>query len=273
MEMPNSRKPIDFAFLDSGTGGLPYLFHLQKKSPHSSSIYLADSAHFPYGTKTPAQIIECANKAVSLILKNFSPRAVVIACNTISVTALNSLRANFSEVQFVGTVPAIKLAASTTRNKKIGLLATSATVKNQYIKNLQKEFANDCEIFFRGDDNLVSFAEKHFFTSTSEQKIQAVLPAIEFFRACGCDTIILGCTHFLHLHQEFQKICVPDINVVDSREGVANQALRIAGCNTNSATSKISSTVFVSDFYSDTEQSSYNFLCQKLQLSFGGMLK
>lgn len=278
---------IDFAFLDSGTGGIPYLLHLQKKSHESKCVYLADSANFPYGIKSREEIISCATDACKKILQHFSPRAIVIACNTISVTALSALRQKFSNVPIVGTVPAIKLAATVTRNKKIGLLATSATVQNDYIENLERDFASDCEIVCRGDDDLVSFIEHKFFDATEKEKCDAVSPAIEFFCSKNCDTVILGCTHFLHLAEIFQKVAGENIKIVDSREGVANQALRVINneqCGMSNAELAMNgeqlsiinsqlSTVYVSGFTKDSDESEYNLLCERLGLKFGGILE
>lgn len=286
-EFASANSRIDFAFLDSGTGGVPYLLHLQKKSPESKCVYLADSANFPYGTKSCEEIISCATEACAKIIHNFSPRAIVIACNTISVTALSALREKMPDVPIVGTVPAIKLAATVTRNKKIGLLATSATVQNDYIENLERDFASDCDIICRGDDDLVSFIEHKFFDATEKEKCDAVSPAIEFFRKKNCDTIVLGCTHFLHLSDVFATVAGSDIQIVDSREGVANQALRVINneqCGMSNAELAMNgeqlsiinsqlSTVYVSGFTKDSDKSEYNLLCKRLGLKFGGLLE
>ena len=151
---------IDFAFLDSGTGGIPYMLSLKEKSPESRCVYLGDTVHFPYGEKSEEEVTLCASESIEKILDLWNPRIVVIACNTISVTALNQLRERFPDVPIVGTVPAIKLAAKVTKNKKIGLLATNATVKHPYCKKLVSDFASGCEVFNRGDPDLISFIEQ-----------------------------------------------------------------------------------------------------------------
>ncbi|MBP5748108.1 MAG: glutamate racemase, partial [Treponema sp.] len=121
--MNTSTRPyIDFAFLDSGTGGIPYMLELKEKSPESRCIYLGDTLHFPYGEKSSGQILACASSAVKLIVEKWNPRAIVVACNTISVTTLPELRTAFPSLPIVGTVPAIRLAARVTKNKRIGLL-------------------------------------------------------------------------------------------------------------------------------------------------------
>src|SRR5574344_424067 len=153
---------IDFAFLDSGTGGLPYLKCLKEKSPNSCCIYVGDTKNFPYGEKTKDQIIENSANCIKKIIEKWNPNVIVIACNTISVTALEEFRKRFPTKPFVGTVPAIKPASLISKTRKIGLLATNATVNHPYTKNLQKEFASDCQMISRGDPDLISFIEHKF---------------------------------------------------------------------------------------------------------------
>lgn len=217
---------VDFAFLDSGTGGIPYMISLHKKMPDAKCVYLGDTANFPYGEKSPGQVTSCSSKTIRKIVSLWSPKVIVIACNTISVTALDELRKLFPEISIIGTVPAIKLGVKVSKNKRIGLLATNATVKHPYCQRLIEDFASDCFVAKRGDPELVDFIEKKYFTASEEERLEAVKPAADFFKSQNCDTVILGCTHFTHIFNEMKKACGPDVKVVDSRDGVANQALR-----------------------------------------------
>lgn len=218
---------VDFAFLDSGTGGIPYMLSLKEKVPAASCVYLGDTAHFPYGQKTQKEVAAAAAQAVRLMQKKWNPKTLVVACNTISVTALDDLRALFPSLPIVGTVPAIKLAAKVTANKRVGLLATNATVSHPYSQKLIDDFASDCVVFKRGDPDLIDFIEKKLFTASREERMAAVRPAVDYFVANGCDTIILGCTHFTHIADDIQAAAGDKVRVIDSREGVANQALRV----------------------------------------------
>lgn len=215
---------IDFAFLDSGTGGIPYMISLHEKLPDSTFLYLGDTAHFPYGEKSYEEVVSCAEEAIRKIIKLWNPRAIVIACNTISVTALTALRKKFPDRPIIGTVPAIKLGAKVTKNKKIGLLATNATVNHPYCKKLVSDFASDCEVFTLGAPELVDFIEHRFFNATEKERQEAIKDAMDFFKEKGCDTIILGCTHFTHIADDFKKAAGNEIKIIDSREGVSNQA-------------------------------------------------
>ncbi|MBO7121758.1 MAG: glutamate racemase [Treponema sp.] len=218
---------VDFAFLDSGTGGIPYMLSLKEKVPNASCVYLGDTAHFPYGQKTQKEVAAAAAQAVRLMQKKWKPKTLIVACNTISVTALDDLRARFPSLPIVGTVPAIKLAAKVTANKRVGLLATNATVRHPYSQKLIEDFASDCAVFKRGDPDLIEFIEKKLFTASREERMAAVRPAVDYFASNDCDTIILGCTHFTHIADDIQAAAGDKVRVIDSREGVANQALRV----------------------------------------------
>ncbi len=217
----------DFVFIDSGVGGIPYMTSLLKRAPDSTCVYVADTENFPYGEKTHDQVVSCVISLVEKICNKFSPAVIVVACNTISVNALDVLREKFPSVKFVGTVPAIKLAASVSEKKSIGLLATQATCDNPYNIELKNKFAADCKLVCRGDGALVSFIEHNAFTASRQACLDAVKPAVNFFRDNGCDVIILGCTHFLNITDIFKEACAPDIKVVDSVDGVVRHALEV----------------------------------------------
>lgn len=271
---------IDFAFLDSGTGGIPYMLSLKKKCPDARCVYLGDTIHFPYGEKSSDEVALCASEAVSLIVKKWNPRALVIACNTISVTALETLRKMFPSLPIIGTVPAIRLASKVSRNRKIGLLATTATVKNPYNAKLIEDFASDCQVFNRADPDLISFIEHDLFNATPEMRKKAVLPAVDFFRKNGCDTIILGCTHFTHIAEDIALEAGPGVSVVDSRDGVANHAIdvesrlpeikdeRKEGCENLPEDEAF----FCTGYKSKDDISEYETLCRRFNIPWGGII-
>ena len=270
---------IDFAFLDSGTGGIPYMLELKKKNPEARCVYMGDTEHFPYGEKSYEEVVECSAKAISLIVKKWNPRTVVIACNTISVTALEELRLRFPGLPIVGTVPAIKLAARVTRNKNIGLLATNATVNHPYCKRLINDFANDCRVFSRGDPDLIEFIEHKLFTATEDEKLLAVKPAVDFFAENKCDTIILGCTHFCHMADEIACAAGKEVQVVDSRDGVAKQALKVegecAGENDRHCADlefPADQSFFVTALESQKDATEYETLCKRFNIPWGGLV-
>ncbi len=264
---------VDFAFLDSGTGGIPYMLDLKEKMPSSKCVYLGDTEHFPYGQKTPEEVAGCASQAVRTIINRWNPKAIVIACNTISVTALDLLRNEFKGIPIVGTVPAIKLAAKVTKNRKIGLLATNATVNHPYCARLIKDFAGDCEVFSLGDPELIRFIEKDLFTASQEEKINAVRPALDFFRKNDCDVIVLGCTHFTHIAEIMQKEAGDKIKVIDSRDGVSNQALRQCQTETVPSDDSVRDCSFFVTKAGPEEEEEYRKMCSNLNIPWGGIIE
>ena len=271
---------IDFAFLDSGTGGIPYMLELKKKSPDSRCVYLGDTAQFPYGEKTSEEITFCAAEALSLIVKKWNPRTIIIACNTISVTSLADLRALFPNIPIVGTVPAIKLAASVTHNKRIGLLATNATVNHPYNKKLIQDYASDCHVFNRGDPDLIAFIEHELFNASEAEKQKAVEPAVSFFLENKCDTIILGCTHFTHIAENIASVAGSGVQVVDSRDGVANQALRVEQKQIAVSVQQKAmldtlppdQSFFVTALHNTEDDREYAALCKNAGIPWGGLI-
>lgn len=273
------KKSVDFAFLDSGTGGIPYMLLLKEKSPESRCVYLGDTVHFPYGEKSFDEIVRCSSHAISQIIDRWNPRAVIIACNTISVTALDELRKLYPDLPIIGTVPAIKLAAKVSLNKKIGFLATNASVNHPYSQKLIEDFASDCQVHKRGDPDLIGFIEHRLFTATREEKMAAVMPAVDYFNSCGCDTIILGCTHFTHMAREIDEAFASKswrkVFVVDSRDGVSNHALDViktAPAKPDSENLPEDMTFFVTSLEGEDEKREYETLCEKFHIPFGGCI-
>lgn len=278
---------VDFVFIDSGTGGLPYLLHMREVFPQADCVYIGDTANFPYGEKSHGQIVKCVLDLCEKAIKRFEPKVIVIACNTMSVNALDVVREVFQDVKFVGTVPAIKVAGDISKKRTIGLLATNSTINNPYNIDLKNHFACDCKLVLRGDPELISFIEHESFTATDEQKKAACKDAVDFFRNEGCDVIILGCTHFLNLKNEMQDLCGKEIKVVDSVEGVVNRAVNLlnkAGGVTGDSPVRRGSeqrsvsegkafpTLFITGFHDKKDEKEYDVICKRYNLTFGGKL-
>ena len=251
----------DFVFIDSGVGGIPYMTSLLQKEPEASCVYVADNANFPYGEKSHEEVVACVTSLVEKICKKFEPAVIVLACNTISVNALEVLRQKFPQIKFVGTVPAIKLAASITKNKCIGLLASASTCENPYNIELKNKFASDCKLILRPDAELISFIEQKGFTASKTELQQAVRRSIEFFKKNDCDVIILGCTHFLNIKNVFEEAA--DMKIVDSVDGVVRHALDIGIVVGNAH-------IPPSLYITGQMNPSYEIICSRYKISFGG---
>ena len=229
--MQENQQKVQYVFLDSGVGGLPYLKYLLEKEKDASCLYVADTKHFPYGEKERREIIEYSKALVDEIIKKVNPSVIIIACNTMTVTALKTLRESFN-LPFVGTVPAIKVARNATRNGRVTLIGTERTIKEEYTKNLINTFLLNSHVYMSSEGELVKKIEEGLFLKSETEQLETIAPIFEKVQAELCDSLILGCTHFLHLRNAFIKAGEErKIKILDSLEGVVNQALRLSQVN------------------------------------------
>jgi len=211
-------------FIDSGVGGLPYCGEFARILPMESIVYVADRENFPYGPKSKKELSDLLAVLVARLVIRMDPKLVVIACNTASVSALADLRAAFPNISIVGTVPAVKPAALSSKTGRIGILATERTISDQYSRHLVERFAPECAVEGIAAPELVEFVENDFIASSRAERESMASNYIERFRALGVDSLVLGCTHFLYLAEEFAKAAGGDMKVFDSRAGVAERA-------------------------------------------------
>jgi glutamate racemase len=212
--------------LDSGAGGLPYLDLARRNLPGERFVYVADRAHFPYGEKLAAEIREAVVDTMDRLWRTDPPKTAVVACNTASVVALDALRRRFP-IPFVGVVPAIKPAAERSASKRIGVWATEKTLQEGYVDDLVHRFAADCVVTRVPGRDIVRFVENGFLEASAEERRACVAGAARTFSEAHVDQVVLGCTHFIHLAAELEAALGPTARVVDSREGVCRQLLRV----------------------------------------------
>ncbi len=215
-------------FIDSGVGGLPYLRRTRELLPDGRFSYVADPGNFPYGEKKAESLIPVLVSNIDRIQQSLFPDIVVLACNTASVVGLKELRSRFS-LPFVGVVPAVKPAAVLSARKRIGILATRETVGNPYTQKLIDTFATGTSVFRFAGIDIVDVIEHRFFTISEADKTAVLTPAARYFIDNDVDAVVLGCTHFLHIKEELQNLLGPNIQIVDSVEGVAKQIVNVAG--------------------------------------------
>lgn len=208
--------------IDSGIGGLPYLSWVRDHLPLEHLIYVADRLNFPYGEKSPAEV---ATRVVDLALhlrERFDPKLLVVACNTASVYALRGLRERL-DLPVVGVVPAVKTAAAVTRNDRIGILATELTVRSAYLQDLIRSFAVERHVISLAAGDIVRFVEEDFFQPTAAERLRMMRIWCERLLELGVDTLVLGCTHFLHVTDELAGFLGEGVRIVDSRDGVGRR--------------------------------------------------
>jgi glutamate racemase len=210
-------------FFDSGVGGLSVLRPTRELLPNAPIVYAADSAAFPYGRRSEAEIAARVPALLGRLVERFHPRLAVIACNTASTIALDHVRAAL-DIPVVGTVPAIKPAAELSKSRVIGVLGTEATVRQPYVVDLAARFAADCTVIRHGSPELVELAEAKL--AGQEVPVDAVraavAPMIEQPRGDEMDVMALACTHFPLLTDEIAA-AFPGIAQVDGGPGIARR--------------------------------------------------
>jgi glutamate racemase len=210
-------------FFDSGVGGLSVLGPTRALLPNASIVYAADSAGFPYGKRSEAEIASRVPALLGRLVERFRPRLAVIACNTASTIALDHVRAAL-DLPVVGTVPAIKPAAELSKTRVIGVLGTEATVRQPYVDDLAARFASDCTIVRHGSPELVELAEAKLAGArvTVDMVRAAAQPMFDADGGDRIDTVVLACTHFPLLGDELRG-AFPEVNYVDGGPGIARR--------------------------------------------------
>lgn len=208
--------------MDSGIGGIPYCRYFHRRNPAHNIVYLADRLNFPYGSREKDELASIIIDLMERIVITVHPKIVVVACNTATLAALSPLREHFPDLNFVGTVPAVKPASLTSKTGKIGVLGTNLTINEPYIKDLAAQFGNS-EITGIAAPELVTFVEEQLDSASPEKKREMVRRYLDRLRIAGVDAIVLGCTHFLFLEDEFRKEAAPDIIVFESVEGISRR--------------------------------------------------
>jgi glutamate racemase len=210
-------------FFDSGVGGLSVLAPTRELLPEAPIVYAADSAGFPYGKRTEAEIATRVPALLGRLVERFHPRLAVIACNTASTIALEHARSAL-DLPVVGTVPAIKPAAELSKTRVIGVLGTEATVRQPYVDDLAAKFAADCTLIRHGSPELVELAEaKLAGDAISIEDVKAAArPMFDAPDGERIDTVVLACTHFPLLEDEL-RAAFPNVTYVHGGPGIARR--------------------------------------------------
>ena len=212
--------------MDSGVGGLSVVRALAQADARARVTYLADTAGFPYGAREADWVERRAASLMQALMQQHASAVIVLACNTLSTLALASLRSQFSAT-FVGTVPAIKVAAEQSQSRRFTLLATPNTAQGRYVSDLIAQFAHGCVVDCYGAPTLAQLAEA--FVTTGTLDVAAVRHAIApcfFDDAKGrTDAVVLGCTHYPLIADALRHAAPWPVTWIDSSHAIAKRAL------------------------------------------------
>lgn len=209
---------------DSGVGGLSVLGEIHQLLPSESLLYVADCGHIPYGEKTPDFIRErCV--AIAQFFYQKGAKALVLACNTATVAGVADLRERYPYWPIIAMEPAVKPAAAATKSGVVGVLATTGTLQSAKFAALLDRFAGDVQVITQPCPGLVELIETGDLASPAlHQLLQGY---VEPLLSAGCDTIILGCTHYPFIKPLLQDMLPASITLIDTGAAVARQLQRL----------------------------------------------
>lgn len=207
---------------DSGVGGLSVLRHIQQELPYENLLYVADSAHAPYGGKSP-QEIQARSLALTEFLVGQGAKAIVVACNTATAAAITLLRERFA-VPVIGMEPAVKPAVAATKSGVVGVLATTGTLKSAQFAALLENYGKNVRVVTQGCPGLVERVEQgELDTSETRELLRHYLqPLLD----AGADTLVLGCTHYPFLKPVIAELTRGNVSLIDTGAAVARQVCR-----------------------------------------------
>lgn len=222
--MVEMRRDAPVLFFDSGVGGLSVLAPTRALLPNMPVVYAADSAGFPYGIRSEAEIAARVPALLGRLAERYRPRLIVIACNTASTIALAAVRAAL-DLPIVGTVPAIKPAAAMSATRVIGVLGTEATVRQPYVDDLTARFAADATVLRHGSAALVELAEAALAGRRTPDAAYADVLAGLFGQPAGdrIDVVVNACTHFPLVAGRLAAAAPHPVRFVDGGPGIARR--------------------------------------------------
>ncbi len=212
------------AIFDSGLGGMTVYREVVKLLPGARYVYCADDVCFPYSELDETSLTARVLAVTQSIEKRYEPDLVVVACNTASTVVLPALRERF-DLPFVGTVPAVKPAATASRSKLISVLGTEATVQREYTRTLIRDFAAECEVTLVGSTRLASIAEADLRgEAVDDAEIEREIAAC-FVEKDGrrTDVVVLGCTHYPLLIERLQRLRPWPVQWLDPAPAIARR--------------------------------------------------
>jgi glutamate racemase len=235
-------EPSDSGFIgvfDSGIGGLSVLQALRAEMPQERFVYWADSGFAPYGERSEQFVIERSHFITQQLIAQGPMKALVVACNTATAVAIESLRATFPNLPFIGVEPALKPALAQTKTLRVGVMGTQGTLRSLRFEKLLQSVLNEassqsCEFVLQSCKGLAIAIEQQTEKSLNDtQAIDAlcahyVASMGSFGLAPGqIDTLVLGCTHYVFVQDILRQLVGPQVNIISTGEAVAKQTRRL----------------------------------------------
>ncbi len=225
-EAADSTRPI--GVFDSGVGGLSVLRALRAELPLERFVYVADNGHAPYGERYDAHVLKRSHAIADYLITSHGIKALVVACNTATAAAIQTLRAAYPELPIVGIEPALKPAAALSKTGVIGVMATRGTLNSEKFRKLLAGLHGAGTFVLQPCDGLADAIER-FDTN----RIQSLCG--EYTQSMGnfggttgeMDCLVLGCTHYAFVDSELATLVGNQINLLEGGAPVARQTRRL----------------------------------------------
>ena len=215
----SARRPI--GIFDSGIGGLTVLKEIQREVPVENIVYFGDTARVPYGTKSKETITKFSIDNINF-LQDFDVKIAVVACNTASSLSLDALKDRFS-LPIIGVIePGAKEAIAKTKNGKIGVIGTKATIGSGAYESHLKRLDPSVKVYSQACPLFVPFVEEGWLEG--EVVSQVARTYLDSLKSFGIDTLILGCTHYPLLNKVIQNAIGESVRLVNSAQATAKEA-------------------------------------------------
>jgi glutamate racemase len=208
---------------DSGVGGLSVARAIRGALPAEDLLYVADTAHCPYGDR-PIEEVRARALAVGRYLQGAGAKLLVAACNTATGAALEDLRAALS-IPVVGLEPAVKTAVAQTRTRRVGVMATSGTLRSERFARLLRAHGDGVHVISQACPGLADLIEEgHLDGEVLASRLEELTRPL---RDAGVDMVVLGCTHYAFVGVPLQRVFGAAVTLVDSAPAIARRTVHL----------------------------------------------
>ena len=262
------KRPI--GVFDSGLGGLTVVKKLSELLPGEDIIYLGDTGRVPYGSRSRETIVKYAHQDAAF-LAGFDIKAMVIACNTVCSVAFNALESEYTIPVYEVVGAPVNTAAKSTKNGKIGVIGTAATIKSNAYETALKKLDPKLQIYSTQCPLFVPLVEEGWIDDNDEAALAVAERYLASLRDSAVDTLILGCTHYPLLRDVISKIMGSNVKLIDSGAETAKQVAE--NLSSGNMLSDIKTGGIIKYFVTDTVEGFTNLASRYLESDVNGMVE